>query len=184
MFHDYNWRLGRRSSFVSATAFYPLWAKMVEPERAKEMIPALLARLEAPGGILADDEASLKLVKAGKIPRQWDYPNGWAPHQMIAWQGLKNYGDTADMQRLVYKWLYTITKNAADFNGTVPEKFDVMKRSHAVFAEYGNVGTDFAYITQEGFGWMNASYQVGLAELPAALRKPLENLVPPENLKF
>lgn len=183
IFFDYNWREGYRSSFVSATGFYPLWAGLLDEKRARASAQALLIRLEAPGGLLSDDEASLKAVHAGSKPRQWDFPNGWAPHQMLAWEGLKNYGMNEAAQRLIYKWLYMITKNAADYNGTVPEKFDVMKRSHAVFAEYGNVGTDFAYITREGFGWMNASYQVGLAELKPELRKQLEKLVPPENLE-
>jgi alpha,alpha-trehalase len=29
----------------------------------------------------------------------------------------------------------------------------LVRQSHHVFAEYGNVGTDFDYITPEGFGW-------------------------------
>jgi hypothetical protein len=52
-----------------------------------------------------------------------------------------------------------LTRSFVDYNGTVPEKYDVVRRSHHVTAEYGNVGTDFAYRTREGFGWMNASYQ-------------------------
>ena len=48
------------------------------------------------------------------------------------------------------RWLYTITSNAARDNGTGPERFDVVARSHRVFTEYGNVGTDFSYITTEG----------------------------------
>ena len=99
---------------------------------------------------------------------------------MLAWQGLINYGFADLAQRLAYRWLYTITRNAVDYNGTVPEKYDVVSRSHRVFAEYGNVGTEFDYITKEGFGWMNASYQVGLALLPPELRRKLERVVPPE----
>ena len=53
-----------------------------------------------------------------------------------------------------------ITRSFVDFNGTVPEKYDIVMRTHKFKVEYGNVGTDFAYITREGFGWMNASYQV------------------------
>jgi alpha,alpha-trehalase len=98
----------------------------------------------------------------------------------LIWQGLRNYGFDDIANRLVYRWLYTITRNAVDYNGTIPEKFDVVNRSHAVFAEYGNVGTKFDYITKEGFGWMNASYQVGLKLLPSDLRVNLEQLVPPE----
>ena len=99
---------------------------------------------------------------------------------MLIWRGLLDYGFNEMAHRLIYRWLYTITRNAADYNGTIPENLDVVRRSHEVFAEYGNVGTDFAYITREGFGWMNASYQVGLSLLPLSLRASLENLVPPE----
>ena len=73
-----------------------------------------------------------------------------------------------------------ITRNAADYNGTVPEKYDVVNGTHQVFAEYGNVGTEFDYITREGFGWMNASYQVGLALLSPDRRAQLEALEPAE----
>ncbi len=101
---------------------------------------------------------------------------------MLIWQGLLNYGFEETAQRLIYRWLYSITRNAVDYNGTIPEKLDVVARSHRVFAEYGNVGTEFAYITKEGFGWMNASYQVGLALLSPALRHQLAQLVPPERI--
>ena len=93
-----------------------------------------------------------------------------------------DYGYGPVAHRLIYRWLYTITRNAADYNGTIPEKIDVVERSHQVFAEYGNVGTQFQYITREGFGWMNASYQVGLHLLPEHLRDNLERLVPPEQI--
>jgi alpha,alpha-trehalase len=99
---------------------------------------------------------------------------------MLAWAGLSDYGYARVAQRLSYRWLYTITKNAVDYNGTVPEKLNVVKRSHEVFAEYGNVGTKFEYIPMEGFGWMNASYQVGLGYLSPDLSVRLNNLIPPE----
>jgi alpha,alpha-trehalase len=95
-----------------------------------------------------------------KDPRQWDFPDGWPPHQMLAWQGFKNYGMNTDAERLAYRWLYTIARNAHDYNGTIPEKFNVVTGSHDVFIEYGNVGTRFDYITPEGFGWMNASFEL------------------------
>ena len=103
---------------------------------------------------------------------------------MLAWQGLVDYGYRADGQRLAYRWLLMITQNAADYNGTVPEKYDVVQRTHQVFVEYGNVGTQFEYITREGFGWMNASYQVGLALLSPGQRTHLEALAPIEVASF
>jgi alpha,alpha-trehalase len=53
--------------------------------------------------------------------------------------------------------MWLITKNAVEYNGTIPEKFNLETSSHKVFAEYGNVGTEFDYISKEGFGWVNAS---------------------------
>ncbi len=44
------------------------------------------------------------------------------------------------------------------------------------------MGTEFDYITREGFGWMNASYQLGLSLLPDDLRASLEAGTPPEEL--
>ena len=99
---------------------------------------------------------------------------------MLAWTGLVNYGYENLAQRLCYRWLYTITSTAVDYNGTVPEKLDVVTRSHEVFAAYGNVGTEFEHVPMEGFGWMNASYQVGLTYLPPDLRARLNDLIPPE----
>ncbi len=181
MFFDYDYRVKKsRHSYVSATAFYPLWAGLATPDQVSSIVRHALPELEMPGGIAASSKKSLESVRNRRSERQWDYPNGWAPHQMLAWQGLINYGYDSITQRLIYRWLYTITRNAADYNGTIPEKLDVVKRSHQVFAEYGNVGTKFSYITREGFGWMNASYQVGLDLLPGDLHDSLERLIPPE----
>ena len=133
-----------------------------------------------PRGLAASSLESRGPLFEDRPARQWDYPSGWPPHQILAWHALLNYGFSETAHRLIYRWLYTITRNAVDYSGTIPEKLDVVRQSHDVFAEYRNVGTKFSYITEEGFGWMNASYQVGLKLLPSNLRVSLENLVPPE----
>jgi alpha,alpha-trehalase len=133
-----------------------------------------------PGGIVSSTEESRGPITPEHPLRQWDYPHGWAPHQMIVWQGLINYGYERIAHRLIYRWLYTITLNASNYNGTVAEKYDVANRSHQVFAEYGNVGTKFSYITREGFGWTNASCQMGFSLLPQDLQEKLNGLIPPE----
>lgn len=180
MFFDYHFVDGRQTGYESATTLYPLWAGLATPEQARALVERALPLLEAPGGVLSGTEASRGPVSDERPQRQWDYPNGWAPHQMLIWRGLQNYGYEAEAQRLAYRWLYTITRNAVDYNGTIPEKYDVVARTHRVFAEYGNVGTEFAYITREGFGWMNASYQVGVRLLTPDQRAALDALVPPE----
>jgi alpha,alpha-trehalase len=190
MFFDFDLRQGRRHRYVSATTLYPLWAwhpdrpetSLVSAEQARALVAAALPRLRAAAGLAASDEASRGPLTQTRPARQWDYPYGWAPHQMIAWRALRRRGFDDEANDLIYRWLYTITVNAVDYNGTVPEKLDVVEGSHDVFAEYGNVGTKFEYITEEGFGWMNASYQVGLAMLPGSLQRCLERLVPPEEI--
>ncbi|MEW6511244.1 MAG: trehalase family glycosidase [Bacteroidota bacterium] len=180
MYFDYDVRQGKTTGYVSATTLYPLWALLASPRQADTLVTRALPLLEAAGGIVASSEASRGPITPERPPRQWDYPNGWAPHQVIAWQGLLAYGYRDVAQRLAYRWLYTITLNATNYNGTVPEKFDLVTRSHLVFAEYGNVGTDFSYITREGFGWTNASYQIGLGLIDPHHRRLLNRLIPPE----
>ncbi|MBI2619181.1 MAG: trehalase [Ignavibacteriales bacterium] len=180
MFFDFDVKEGRQREYVSATILYPLWAGLASEEQARLLVRNALPLLEESGGIVSSTEASRGPLSDDRPPRQWDYPNGWAPHQMLAWDGLRRYGYDEAAVRLIYRWLFTITINAAHYNGTVTEKYDVVKRSHQVFAEYGNVGTTFAYITREGFGWTNASYQVGLSMLPGRYRKHLDDLIPPE----
>ncbi len=180
LFYDYDFVKKEQTGFESATTFYPLWAGLASKEQAEKLVNLSLSLFEEAGGISGGTEKSRGPVSADRPPRQWDFPNGWAPHQMIIWQGLINYGYEEEAKRLAYKWLYMITKNAVDYNGTIPEKYDVVSRTHMVFAEYGNVGTDFSYITKEGFGWMNASYQLGLTLIPAELKDKLNKLIPPE----
>ena len=161
MFYDFDMKSLKHSDYISATTFYPLWAHLVDKGMAEKIARGALANLLQPGGLSATARVSLEKHghKAGE--RQWEYPYGWAPHQILAWQGLRNYGFINEAHDLMNRWVTMISDGARDYNGTVPEKYDVVTRSHAVFAEYGNVGTKFNYITREGFGWMNASFELG-----------------------
>ena len=180
MYFDYNFIKKEAHIFEAATTFYPLWAKLCSADQAKYLVEEILPKFLMKGGIAGSSKNSVENLPDNAPVRQWDYPFGWAPHQMLLWEGLLNYGYEEKAQEMVYRWLWLITKNAVDYNGTIPEKFDLETSSHKVFAEYGNVGTDFAYITEEGFGWMNASYQYGLTILNADLRIKLADCVDPE----
>ena len=183
-FYDYNFKTGEQTGYISATNFYPLWSGLASEEQAERMVPQLMQDLKAQGGILSSARSSVEKTATNEVQRQWDYPYGWAPHQMLLWQGLLDYGYEEQAYELIYRWLWMITKNAVDYNGTIPEKYDVVDATHKVYAEYGNVGTEFDYITTSGFGWMNASYQLGLELLPEQYKKDLNNLVPPGELSF
>lgn len=183
LWFDYDFVQGAKSRYETVTSFWTLWAGLATPDEAKGMIEKSLVLFEEAGGLVAGTERSCDGPMTLKRPtRQWDYPQGWAPHQMLAWEGLLRYGYQEEAKRLAYRWLYMITKCFADYNAVVPEKFNVVTRSHKVTAEYGNVGTDFELVPREGFGWMNASYQVGLSLLSRSERRALEILVPPERL--
>lgn len=47
-------------------------------------------------------------------------------------------------------------------------------------AEYGNQGIDFKMVPREGFGWMNAAYQVGLSYLTTHMRRAVATCTSPE----
>ena len=183
-FFDYDFVTQRRSTYISATGLWPLWCQMLDTNQPAELKMAqrtaayACEKLEEKAGLAATAKESVEAASRHD-PRQWDYPYGWAPHQMLAWRGLENYGLDADAQRLAYRWLYCIAKNAHDYNGTIPEKYDVVTGSHDVFVEYGNVGTKFSYIAPEGFGWMNASFEVGMKYLTPQQRADLKALKPP-----
>jgi len=161
MFWDYNFKQKKQHKYLAASCFFPLWVEIPTKEQAEKMIKNL-QKITTKGGIAGSDEISRGLIHVERPERQWDFPNGWAPHQMIIWQGLLNYGYTDIAKDLINRWIDMITQNAVHYNGTIPEKYNVVEATHKVFAEYGNVGTEFEYITTEGFGWMNASYQLGL----------------------
>jgi alpha,alpha-trehalase len=134
------------------------------------------------GGLVSGTAESLGDITLDRPTRQWDHPTGWAPHQILAWEGLHRYAYPQHTRRLAYRWLYMITRAFSDFNGVVPEKFNVVRMSHKVAAEYGNVGTDFKRVPREGFAWVNASYLIGQRHLSLLERRALGTLVPPESL--
>ncbi len=180
MFFDYDFVNQGQTDFVSATTFYPLWSGAATKEQARLVVQNAIPLLEAAGGIVGSTEVSRGPITKDHPQTQWDYPFGWAPHQMLIWAGLKNYGFAKLSRELAYRWLYTVTMNACDYDGTIAEKYDLVNRSSQVFAEYGNVGTRFSYITRGGFGWTNASYVVGLTYLSKGLIDDLDRLIPPE----
>jgi len=177
-FYDYNFVTKKQQCIESATNLYPLWAGICSKPQADKLIKKLFQNLVQKGGVSGTSDISD--ANADAPQRQWDYPNGWAPHQMLLWRGLDAYGFQKELQELAYRWLWMITKNAVNYNGTIPEKYDVVLCTHKVYAEYGNVGTEFDYITSSGFGWMNASYQLGLTFLTEELRNKLDQLVDPD----
>ncbi|KAF9540400.1 alpha,alpha-trehalase nth1 [Mortierella hygrophila] len=179
MFFDYDTRLETMCTYESVTTFYAMWAGCADRDKAERMMTTALPLFEVTGGLVSGTESSRGFITLARPNRQWDFPFGWAPHQIISWIGFEKYGFMEETKRTCYRWLYTITKAFVDFNGVVPEKFDIVNMTHRVQVEYGNVGVDFKFIPREGFGWMNASYQVGLGYMDRGLRRALGAVMDP-----
>ncbi|OKL64493.1 Neutral trehalase [Talaromyces atroroseus] len=177
IYFDYDTVKQKRSSYESATTFWTMWAGLATPEQASKLVKYALPKLEEAGGLASGTEKSRGEISLTRPNRQWDYPFGWAPQQMLAWTGLLRYGYQDEAERLTYKWLYMITKAFVDFNGIVVEKYDVTRPidPHRVEAEYGNQGS-----SKTGFGWVNASYVYGLEILSAHQRRALGAVTPYE----
>ena len=79
---------------------------------------------------------------------QWDRPNGWAPLQWMAVEGLRRYGCEQAAQEIRSRWLRTVQS--------------VYAREHKLVEKYalrsGRVPTGGGggeYPLQDGFGWTN-----------------------------
>ncbi|EGW34560.1 uncharacterized protein SPAPADRAFT_70652 [Spathaspora passalidarum NRRL Y-27907] len=182
IYYDYNVHDQEQTRYESATTFWPLYAELSSPEQAEALIRNSLSKFEEHGGLASGTLKSRGEVGLTRPSRQWDYPFGWAPQQILAWIGLVNYGYDGVARRLAYRWLFMMTKSFVDYNGVVVEKYNVTKGAvpHRVDAEYGNQGLDFKGVATEGFGWVNASYLFGLQFLNLYAQRALGTLTPPK----
>ena len=152
LYFDHNTITGKQTEHETVTSLWALWCGVASPHQAALLVEKGLPRFECVGGLSSNTETSRGPVNAANPQKQWDYPNGWAPHQILTWDGLKRYGYHKEAERLAYRWLHMITRVFVDYNGTVVEKYDVtqLKSAHKVGAEYGNQGLNFKYAPEEG----------------------------------
>ncbi|KAI1430688.1 trehalase-domain-containing protein [Xylaria sp. CBS 124048] len=185
-YFDYHAWHRRQETSESATCFWALWCGIASPRQASLLVSRALPKYEHQGGLASCSAATSAWAHlfSAHVDHQWDFPYGWAPHQMLAWQGLARYGYGDDAARLAYRWLYTILKVFVDYNGAVCEKYDVTREKdpHRATAEYGNQGTEFVGYAREGFGWTNASFVFGLTFLDRRMRRALSVVAPYDSL--
>ncbi|WPK24649.1 hypothetical protein PUMCH_001929 [Australozyma saopauloensis] len=182
IFYDYHVKEKKQHDYESATCFWPLWSKVATEEQADLLVRNSLPKFEEYGGLVSGTLRLRGEVGIHRPSRQWDYPFGWAPQQILAWIGLANYNYNGAARRLVYRWLHMMTRAFVDYNGVVVEKYNVLKGAvpHKVDAEYGNQGADFKGVATEGFGWVNSSFLFGLTFLNLQAQRSIGALIPPE----
>ena len=143
-FADYDLDAGAANDRLTAATVFPLFARVATADQARATARAF-APLVGQGGVRAT------LIPSGQ---QWDEPNGWAPHQWVAIQGLRAYGETALADRIKAGWLAGVTREYRS-SGKLLEKYDVAERRPGGGGEYPN---------QDGFGWTNGVTRALLAE--------------------
>jgi Neutral trehalase len=87
---------------------------------------------------------------------QWDAPNGWAPLQWIAIEGLRRYGERTLAATIAQRW---VAKNLEVYRATgkLVEKYNVSAPG---------AGGGGEYPLQDGFGWTNGVLRRLLADYP------------------
>ena len=102
-------------------------------------------------------------VKSGQ---QWDAPNGWAPLQWVATEGLQNYGQKEVAMDISWHFL-TNVQHTYDREKKLVEKYDV--------STTGTGGGGGEYPLQDGFGWTNG-VTLKMLDLICPKEQPCDNV--------
>jgi alpha,alpha-trehalase len=140
------------SETLTAATAAPLAFGIASPEQAHAVAEKIRKRLLGPGGL------DTTVAETGQ---QWDRPNGWAPLQYLAIEGLKAYGEPDLAHEIARRWIATNVGSYADL-GVLAEKYDVARSPDA--GAY--VGRGGEYALQVGFGWTNGVLTALMAEYP------------------
>jgi alpha,alpha-trehalase len=115
-FMDYDFRAGRTTGKLTLAGVFPLYARVATTEQAAAVAQQLEDKFLCHGGLVTT------LVSNGQ---QWDSPNGWAPLQWIAIQGLREYGYHDLARRIRDQWLAT-NEEVYTTERKMVEKYDVV----------------------------------------------------------
>jgi alpha,alpha-trehalase len=138
---DYHWPSATPGTQLTAAALVPLFAGLATRTRAAASAQALVT-----GGLLAPNGLLTTTHRSGQ---QWDAPNGWAPLQWMAVQGLARYGHEALARDIAARWVGMVQR-VFRRTGLLLEKYDVTQDQPGGGGEYE---------TQDGFGWTNGTYR-------------------------
>jgi alpha,alpha-trehalase len=143
-FTDYNWAKETHVDHISAAGLTPLF--IVEKDnhfiksKADRVADAVTKYLLQPGGLVTT------IIPSGQ---QWDWPNGWAPLQWMAVQGLEKFGQGKVSKTIAKNWV-SLNEKVFAATGKMMEKYDVVDTT--------KLAGGGEYESQEGFGWTNGVY--------------------------
>ena len=136
-FMDYHFPSQKPTSVFSTAGVYPLYFQLATPAQASKSAKTIESKLLSPGGIVSTTNLT---------GQQWDYPNGWAPQQWMAIEGLGHYNEDELATEISVRWL-KVNQEVFQSTGKMMEKYNVVDLN----VEDGGG----EYPTQDGFGWTN-----------------------------
>lgn len=136
-FVDYNFHQDQPTGQLSLAGVFPLYARIATKQQADVVATKLRSDFLKQGGLIST------LTNNGQ---QWDAPNGWAPLQWIAIEGLRNYGHFDLANDIKRRWM-TINLKVFTEKHKLVEKYNLE-------SEHG-LGGGGEYPLQDGFGWTN-----------------------------
>jgi alpha,alpha-trehalase len=140
---------------LTAAMAFPLFADLADARQARRVAGTIRQSLLMPHGL------ATTLEDTGQ---QWDSPNGWAPLQWIAIDGLRRHGEEELASKIAAGW---IAENARVYckTGKLVEKYNVRDAGEGAGGEYP---------VQDGFGWTNGVLLKLLASYPSIARQRYE----------
>ena len=136
-YYDFDFYQGQKTSTQSLAACLPIFTQIASKQQAQHMAHKLENSFLMDGGLV---------TTLNKSAQQWDAPNGWAPLQWFAVQGLMNYGFDALSVKIMSRWVATVEQQFMTDNNMM-EKYNVQQSQH--------VAKGGEYEVQHGFGWTN-----------------------------
>ena len=138
-FADLHWRQPEASRPLTAASLVPLYLGLATPAQAQASAAQVQQHLLGANGLLTTPQHT---------GQQWDAPNGWAPLQWMAAEGLARHGHTALAREIAERWCASVHRVYLA-TGRLLEKYDVAQ---------DRPGGGGEYETQDGFGWTNGVY--------------------------
>ena len=147
-FVDYDWRNRQKMPRLTAAMAFPLFVGLADAQQARRVAGTIRKSLLMPHGL------ATTLEDTGQ---QWDAPNGWAPLQWIAIDGLRRHGEAQLASQIAAGW---VAENARVYckSGKLVEKYNVRDAGEGAGGEYP---------VQDGFGWTNGVLLKLLATYPS-----------------
>uniref|UniRef100_A0A0A9Y0X3 Trehalase n=1 Tax=Lygus hesperus TaxID=30085 RepID=A0A0A9Y0X3_LYGHE len=158
IWYDRDIRDGSLNKEYVTSNFTPLWTRSFNDEAKVEIAERMLEYYT---------KYNLWKFKGG-LPttmcfsgEQWDWPNSWAPLQLIASQGFRNVGLPVLGFKIASNW---VNNNYTGYlkHGVIFEKYDCRRP--------GMTGFGGEYEEQVGFGWSNGVLFQFMHEYPDKLR--------------